>query len=146
MADYFDEAIGKIPSGKQFGYTQLSPVEEKDFQTDFRRSPWFKGFVERFKEEPYMEGDYDYRGAWKAGLLPQEEDAHWLSSDPKSGKWFKSPTHPTAWKEVFMRGAGFDPDSAGIDRAKASELMMNPSLLDDRQFKDWRQTQKRQRR
>ena len=57
--------------------TTISPAEEKEFQK------W------KQKHAPNDSGmDYDFRGAFKAGLTP----------DPKTGHWsdmFKKPNHPT---------------------------------------------------
>lgn len=61
--------------------------------------------------------DYDYRGAWKAGITPEryEHDnrQHWPSATSE-GKMLKSPAHPTAWMEYFMRATGTDPNDLGL--------------------------------
>ena len=42
---------------------------------------WRKEFVESYGEEPRIEGsDYDYRGAWKAGVVPEP------TYEPESGQ------------------------------------------------------------
>ena len=43
--------------------------------------------------------DYDYRGAKRAGLKP-DETGHWPSRDPKSGKILKGTKHPTYHKTL----------------------------------------------
>lgn len=92
---------------------QLSSEEEAEFQNWIRALPWFSEFVEHFGEEPDLDiQDYDYRGAWKAGLSPSryEHDNnryHWPSQ-------FKSPDHPTMWMEDFMRATGKDPNELGL--------------------------------
>lgn len=61
--------------------------------------------------------DYDYVGAWRDGvkeeISPHDNRPHWPSKT-SSGRWLKSPTHETAWKEVFMQQYGSDPDDIGL--------------------------------
>jgi len=62
------------------------------------------------------QGDYDYRGAWKAGvkevISKHDGKPHWPSS--AGDKMLKSPSHETAWKEFFMRQYKKDPDDLGL--------------------------------
>jgi len=62
-------------------------------------------------------GDYDYAGAWKSGIKeeisPHDGLPHWPSKTG-DGRWLKSPTHPTSWKETFMEQFGTDPDDMGL--------------------------------
>ena len=62
--------------------------------------------------------DYDYRGAYKAGMQESisktDNRPHFFSSTPE-GRMLKDPTHSTAWKEFFMRQYNVDPDSIGLD-------------------------------
>lgn len=81
--------------------------------------------------------DYDYRGAFLSGVKevidPRDNKPHWPSSTPE-GKMLKDPTHPTAWKEFFMRQYGIDPDEMGFDTlGKAKEWQ---SLVDAEQELD----------
>ena len=93
--------------------------DEATFQNWIRGTDWFKEFVSEYGEEPDLNTkDYDYRAAWKAGVVPERDPYdknkfHWPSSLP-SGKMLKSADHPTAWKEYFMRDTGVNPDALGI--------------------------------
>jgi len=98
-----------LPAMKQFRYTELLPTEEAEFQQWFKALPWTQDFVSKWGEMPTLNGDYDYRGAWKAGLEPGE-NGHWLSVVPDTGQWLKAPNHPTAWKEIWSQQFGGDPD------------------------------------
>ena len=49
---------------------------------------------------------------WSPTTLPPSEEPkfrNWLQ------KMLKDPTHPTAWKEFFMRQYRVDPDNLGLD-------------------------------
>lgn len=95
------------------------PTDEAEFQNWIKNTGWFKEFVNEYGEEPDLNTkDYDYRAAWKAGVLPERDPYdrnrfHWPSSLP-TGKMLKSAEHPTAWKEYFMRDVGVNPDALGI--------------------------------
>jgi hypothetical protein len=72
--------------------------------------------------------EYDYRAAWKAGIQPERDPYdknrfHWPSSLP-TGEMLKSPTHPTAWKEYFMRLTGKNPDAVGIRSPQEAEVYL----------------------
>ena len=98
---------------------KLSPDEESQFQNWIKSTGWYKEFRKEYKEDPNLDdSEYDYRAAWKAGIQPQRDPYdknryHWPSSLP-SGEMLKSPTHPTAWKEHFMRQTGQNPDAIGL--------------------------------
>lgn len=82
------------------------------------------------------QGDYDYRGAWKAGvkevISKHDNRPHWPSS--AGDKMLKSPKHETAWKEFFMRTYNKDPDDIGLStlqQAKSwseKQQQLNPRL------------------
>ncbi len=71
----------------------------------------------RLAEMMLRDGDYDYVGAWKAGVKEEISQydgmPHWPSRS-EGGKWLKSPKHDTAWKELFMEQYGTDPDELGL--------------------------------
>tara|TARA_R110000737_G_scaffold275056_1_gene281939 strand:- start:175 stop:573 length:399 start_codon:yes stop_codon:yes gene_type:complete len=95
--------------------------EERQFQSWIRSLPWWSEYVAEYGEEPQIDGgNYDYRAAWKAGLEPERSPYdngrhHWPSSTG-SGQMLKSPDHPTAWKERYMRSTGKNPDALGINK------------------------------
>jgi len=107
--------------------TKLSPAEEKKFQEWINTNPrvlqWKQEFVKQFNEQPDINtSDYDYRAAWKAGVVPEPDEydenrLHW-SSSTSSGKMLKSKEHKTAWKEFFMREFGDNPDKLRDDMVK----------------------------
>lgn len=70
--------------------TKLNQDEEVKFQD------WRKKLPSNLQEDTDV---YDLRGAWKAGLTP-DEDGHLPSRDPKSGLILKNKTHPTFSKTV----------------------------------------------
>ncbi len=99
--------------------TKLSPQEEAQFLVDMQTKPGYKDWYNEAKKSwghaPNFndpENDYDYRGAWKGGVVPSRYEGdgtyHWGSSLP-DGRMLKAPDHPTAWMEHFMRGTGKDP-------------------------------------
>jgi hypothetical protein len=79
------------------------------------------------------ENDYDYRGAWKGGVVPavykHDGKYHW-SSSLDNGQMLKAPDHPTAWMEYFMRATGKDPNDVGVkNEHEAVEYMgKNPQV------------------
>ena len=103
-----------------------SQSDEEQFQAWIRSTPWFKEFKSEYKEEPDLNTrDYDYRAAWRAGIKPERDPYdnnrfHWPSSSPE-GKMLKSPDHPTAWKEYFMRETGQNPDALGLRDQKQAD-------------------------
>jgi hypothetical protein len=121
--------------------TELSPAEEKSFLSWIKGTEWFKEYVTEYDEAPDLETtDYDYRAAWKAGIRPERDPYdknkfHWPSSD-EGGKMLKSESHPTAWKEYFMKATGRNPDEVGITKEdyerleKAGRLKGRTMLMD----------------
>jgi len=109
------------------GMTQLAPVEEKKFQEWMNTNPrvlqWKQEFVKQFGEQPEINNsDYDYRAAWKSGVVPEPDEydenrLHW-SSSTSSGKMLKGEDHKTAWKEFFMRQFGDNPDKLRDEMVK----------------------------
>lgn len=107
--------------------TKLSPAEEQKFQewmnTNPRVQQWKQEFFKQFGEQPEINNsDYDYRAAWKAGVVPEPDEydenrLHW-SSSTSSGEMLKSKDHKTAWKEFFMREFGTNPDKLRDDMVK----------------------------
>jgi hypothetical protein len=120
---------------------ELSPAEEKSFQSWIKGTEWYKEYVNEYDEAPDLDtSDYDYRAAWKAGIRPERDPYdknkfHWPSSD-ESGKMLKSESHPTAWKEYFMKATGRNPDEVGITKEdyerleKAGRLRGRAMLMD----------------
>lgn len=100
--------------GPRFVPQRLEPVDEMRFQQTIRSSPWFKEFVKQYGEEPNLNDmQYDYRAAYQAGVAPtryapDQGAYHWPSVTPE-GRPLKAPSHPTAWKEYYMRSTGRDP-------------------------------------
>ena len=113
--------------------TKLSADEEKKFRGWLQTTKLFnsvKNEVASEQQIPAAEidntrltemligsNDYDYRGAWKAGvkevISPHDGKPHWPSS--AGDKMLKSPKHETAWKEFFMRKYKKDPDDLGLN-------------------------------
>tara|TARA_S200002703_G_C3785892_1_gene242276 strand:+ start:1399 stop:1800 length:402 start_codon:yes stop_codon:yes gene_type:complete len=109
----------------RYGSARLPPAQEQAFQRDMQFGPgwsnWRRDFINNVGQQPNTDpgGDYNYRAAWLAGARPEyhapSNSYHGMSSamvppykDPVN---FKSPDHPTMWKEKFMRQYGFDPDA-----------------------------------
>ena len=110
-----------------------NPSEEHEFRRWLKGNPWYVEVSGKIREgndkshEDVMDellatDDYDYRAAYEAGVRPKfsvrDEEYHWPSSTD-DGVELKSPTHPTAWKEFFMRDHGFDPDIIGLGYEEA---------------------------
>lgn len=136
MLDTFNSAYGAPAVGPRprdgWSPTQLTPEQEVQFQHDMRNAPgykdWRSAFEQDYGESPDYddpEGDYDYRGAWQAGVVPalykHDGKYHWGSSK-EDGTMLKAPDHPTAWMEHFMRETGLDPNDVGVkDEAEGHE-------------------------
>ena len=107
-----------------FAPTVLPPEDEAKFRQDMAEKPeyktWSDSFRQRFGEQPNLnDPQYDYRGAWQGGIVPQpyapdQGFPHWPSALP-SGQMLKAPDHPTAWMEHFMQQFGVDPNLASPD-------------------------------
>lgn len=105
--------------------TRLSPAEEAKFKQDMLSGDGYRQWREEFEKQWDTKvnfddptSDYDYRGAWKAGIRPSryqydDDKYHWASSTP-DGRMLKAPDHPTAWMEHFMRRTGVDPGALGL--------------------------------
>ena len=128
MSDWYDTYQAHASS--DWGPTQLNPEDEQKFRSWIAGTKWFADVAddvaasgEQLSNADLLEdiigpnADYDYRGAWKAGISPQayEYDTrqHWPSAT-EDGQMLKSPQHPTAWMEYFMRETGEDPNSLGL--------------------------------
>ena len=113
--------------------TTLQPDEEAAFQQWLQSTQLFNSIKSEIADENRVpvekldnsrvlrmilsNPDYDYRGAFKAGITetisPYDNLPHWPSSTPE-GRMLKDPNHPTAWKEFFMRQYRVDPDELGL--------------------------------
>jgi len=99
--------------------------EEEKFQAWIKSTPWHDEFTKEWGEAPDLNTkDYDYRKAFKAGIVPSRDKYdtgpnprtgaaapeggryHWSSAVPETGEMLKSDEHPTAWMEYFMRATG----------------------------------------
>ena len=139
--DQYRNALGSrindfVQSPAQFtmgamGDMGLPRSSEQQFQQWIRSTPWFSEYVKQYGEEPDLNSkDYDYRAAYRAGIVPQKDPYdnnryHWSSSAP-NGQELKAKNHPTAWKEDYMRiTGGRDPSDAGqptLTPQQAAEL------------------------
>ena len=106
----------------------MAQGQESRFLRDIARTPWFSEFAQSYGERPDLSrnADYDYRKAWAAGVRPEPDPYdgnryHWPSSLP-SGEMLKSPTHPTLWKEQYMRATGQNPDAVGATEAQWQQM------------------------
>jgi hypothetical protein len=128
------------PSRGDWSQTKLTPEEEAQFQKDMVTKPGYKDWYEAAKKDwghapdfDDPENDYDYRGAWKGGVVPavykHDGKYHW-SSSLDNGQMLKAPDHPTAWMEYFMRATGKDPNDVGVkNEHEAVEYMgKNPQV------------------
>lgn len=86
--------------------------------------------------------NYDYRGAWKDNMKESIDKAdnrpHMLSAT-SAGRMLKDPSHPTAWKEFFMRQYRVDPDSIGLDsfeKAQGWQQQINQNTPTNLFYKD----------
>jgi hypothetical protein len=130
--------------------TKLAPKEEKEFQKWLQGTQLFSSVkpylaqdagvpLEKLSNEKALklmleQPDYDYRGAWKAGvkevISPYDNRPHWPSATPE-GRMLKDPNHPTAWKEFFMQQYGEDPDALGLDtyeKARMWHMRQTPTM------------------
>jgi len=118
--------------------TKLSGEEERKFQDFIKNDPsvieWKNAFIEEFGEDPSIEdAEYDYRGAWKAGIKPEkikgDKIPHW-GSIGIGGRELKSKTHPTRWKSDYMEATGKDPDEEGISKSDAMLVLKKTKQLE----------------
>lgn len=92
--------FGPLPEYKP---TVLSPRDEKNFQRWIRSTNWYK----ETNADISPNADFDYRGAYLAGINPDDNDGHWGSVNPRTGRPLKDPKrHPTWWKEEFVSQQG----------------------------------------
>ena len=136
--------------------TTLKPSEEQQFRSWLQGTQLFNSIKSDIAAEQKMpvdkldnqrvtemileSPDYDYRGAWKAGIKetisPYDNRPHFPSST-KTGQMLKDPSHPTAWKEFFMRQYGTDPDAMGLDTVeKAKNWSLSTQKVDTPFYKD----------
>jgi hypothetical protein len=160
MADWINQY--ESATKQQWEPTKLNAAEEEKFLNWFQSTKLFNSFKEQVASENEIQvdkvdnqrltamllnsKDYDYRGAWKAGIKekidPSDGLPHWPST--AGNKLLKSPNHPTLWKEFFMRQYKKDPAELNlstieqakswsesrkpvIPRAKRRPLLMNQS-------------------
>lgn len=133
LASQVGAYIGYPMLAAQVARTRMAkaPDDEALFQNWIRGTDWFKEFKNQYNEEPDLNTkDYDYRAAWKAGIMPERDPYdqsrfHWPSSLP-DGQMLKSANHPTAWKEYFMRDTGINPDALNLKSAEdAANFLKN---------------------
>lgn len=94
---------------------QLEPNEEREFLSWIQSLPWYGQFKTEYGEEPNVnDPQYDYRAAWKAGVVPTPDPYdngryHWDSR-------FKGAGHPTKWKGDYMDRTNRNPDADGVTK------------------------------
>jgi hypothetical protein len=122
--------FGPLP---KYTPTTLNPQQERQYQAWVNKNEWFRNAPSDVRQIALLGGgDYDYRGAWLAGIRPGKT-GHWLSRNPRTGAPLKNPlTHPTWWKEEFMskygrqaQRAGFNIDAPDMTREKAWQFIIN---------------------
>ena len=136
--------------------TTLKPKEEQKFRNWLQGTQLFNSVKsdiaaenkipvdkldnQRVTEMMLQSPDYDYRGAYKAGIKevisPYDNRPHWPSSTD-SGQMLKDPNHPTAWMEFFMRQYGVDPNAMGLDTLeKAKNWSLSTQKPENPFYKD----------
>ena len=136
--------------------TTLKPPEEQKFRNWLQGTQLFNSIKsdiaaenkisvdkldnQRVTEMMLQSPDYDYRGAYKAGIKevisPYDNRPHWPSSTD-SGQMLKDPSHPTAWMEFFMRQYGVDPNAMGLDTLeKAKNWSLSTQKPENPFYKD----------
>ena len=136
--------------------TTLKPPEEQKFRNWLQGTKLFNSVKsdiaaenkisvdkldnQRVTEMMLQSPDYDYRGAYKAGIKevisPYDNRPHWPSSTD-SGQMLKDPSHPTAWMEFFMRQYGVDPNAMGLDTLeKAKNWSLSTQKPENPFYKD----------
>jgi len=86
---------------------QLTPEQEVQFQDWIKGTTWFKEFEHNYGGPPNLnDPGYNYRGAWRGGLVPglntEDMTFHWPSSLP-NGDLLKGREHPTLIMEYQAR-------------------------------------------
>ena len=125
---------------KKWKPTKLSIMDEQKFKGWLSGLRWYKDIKgqvaaennilpKEVQDDRLIEmlagkgSEYDYRGAWKAGVRPKPDKfdgnrIHWPSS--AGDKNLKSPQHSTAWKEFFMRENNINPDELGLNDVESA--------------------------
>lgn len=112
------------------GQNALAPQDdEAKFQQWIKGTGWYNEFTQNYGGPPDLSpnSDYDYRAAWKAGVVPERDPYdnnryHWPSMNPQTGGMLKAPNHPTLWMEHFMRETGQNPEALGIKSPEEAEI------------------------
>ena len=154
MTDWINEY--KKFTATPWSPTTLKPPEEQKFRNWLQGTQLFNSIKsdiaaenkipvdkldnQRVTEMMLQSPDYDYRGAYKAGIKeiisPYDNRPHWPSSTD-SGQMLKDPSHPTAWMEFFMRQYGVDPNAMGLDTLeKAKNWSLSTQKLENPFYKD----------
>ena len=105
----------------------LNQDKEAEFKNWLQGLDWYKNIQSKEQNNPNLfeeitgpSSDYDYRRAFASGVSPKayefDTQQHWPSSTPR-GEMLKSPNHPTAWMEHFMRENQVDPNEFGLNSA-----------------------------
>lgn len=89
--------IEKLLKGQQLAQGKFDTVLKPEEEVEFAK--WKKKFAPKDSGE-----DYDFRGAFKAGLKPDPDTGHWPDT-------YKKPNHPTfSDQSIYAKEA---PDQAG---------------------------------
>jgi hypothetical protein len=126
------DVVGGLANALRGGVADMLPAnaQERQFQSWIKATPWYSEFTKEYGEPPDLNSkEYDYRAAYRAGVVPQRDPYdnnryHWASSTP-GGVELKAVNHPTAWKEDYMRITGRDPSDPGqptLTPQQATEL------------------------
>lgn len=118
--------------------TSKKANQEQMFQDWWENNPNIKAWRDEFIKDkggpPSLEGDYDYQGAFEAGIVPEKNPTdnkyHWPSIG-LDGKELKSEDHPTRWKSDYMEATGEDPDEKGISEEDAKRELESDQSLDN---------------
>jgi hypothetical protein len=150
MADWIKEY--ESFKNQEWKPTSLPKGEEVKFQNWLQQTKIFNSIKMEVAEENKIpvdaidnkrllnmmlkNSDYDYRGAFLAqvqeSIDPFDGKPH--MPDSANGKMLKSPKHPTAWKEFFMRTYDVNPDAIGLTQFEdAKEYTMKRTRLNQRQ-------------
>lgn len=119
LKDFWKDTVASDDTIQERTRTELSPQEEKEFQT------WYKGIAEKTginqdPDDPLHK--YDYRGAYKAGKEPTISEAdgkyHWSSE-------FKDDDHPNRFVDGIDTKTGRPED---LTKLSVPELQMRDDL------------------